>query len=84
MSEDLPFRSRGGIAIRHHFPMDGEYVIKISLLRNAAGYILGLAEPHDLDVRLDGSRIKRFTVGGAFQLDLSGPTPEEVYRPNPE
>ena len=84
MSEDLPFGSRGGMAIRHHFPMDGEYVIKISLLRNATGSILGLAEPHDLDVRLDGSRIKRFTVGGAFKLDLSGPTPEEVYRPNPE
>ena len=26
MSEDLPFGSRGGIAIRHNFPLDGEYV----------------------------------------------------------
>jgi hypothetical protein len=30
MSEDLPFGSRGGVAIRHNFPLDGEYVIKES------------------------------------------------------
>ena len=28
-SEDLPFGSRGGLAIRHYFPLDGEYGIKI-------------------------------------------------------
>ena len=25
MNEDLPLGSRGGIAVRHHFPLDGEY-----------------------------------------------------------
>ena len=25
MSEDLPFGSRAGVAVRHHFPLDGEY-----------------------------------------------------------
>ena len=64
MSEDLPFGSRGGIAIRHYFPLDGEYVIKIRLQRERQGaYILGLTEPHQLEVRLDGSRISLFTVG---------------------
>ncbi|MBI4460826.1 MAG: DUF1592 domain-containing protein [Acidobacteria bacterium] len=64
-SEDLPFGSRGGIAIRHWFPLDGEYVIKIRLKRNfGESSIFGLAEPHELDVRLDGSRVKLFTVGG--------------------
>ena len=33
MSEDLPFGSRGGMAVRHHFPLDGEYVFRISLER---------------------------------------------------
>jgi Protein of unknown function (DUF1592)/Protein of unknown function (DUF1588)/Protein of unknown function (DUF1585)/Protein of unknown function (DUF1587)/Protein of unknown function (DUF1595)/Planctomycete cytochrome C len=64
MSEDLPFGSRGGIAIHHRFPLDGEYVIKIRLQRNYVDYVRGLAEPHQLDVRLDGARIKVFTVGG--------------------
>ncbi|MBI3895447.1 MAG: DUF1592 domain-containing protein [Acidobacteria bacterium] len=64
ISEDLPFGSRGGIAIRHYFPLDGEYVIKIHLRRNSAGEILGIDEPKQLEVRLDGERIKLFTVGG--------------------
>jgi len=64
MSEDLPFGSRGGVAIRHYFPLDGEYTVRIVLQKDSRDYIRGLAEPHPLDVRLDGARIKQFTVGG--------------------
>lgn len=64
MSEDLPFGSRGGVAIQHRFPVDGEYVIKIRLRRNLFGYILGLGRAHQLEVRLNGKSIARFTVGG--------------------
>ena len=35
-SEDLPFGSRGGLAVRHHFPLDGEYAIKVSAQRARA------------------------------------------------
>ena len=65
MSEDLPFGSRGGIAVSHYFPLDGEYLIKIRLQRvDNEGFAIGIAEPHLLDVRLDGARIKLFSVGG--------------------
>ncbi len=64
MSEDLPFGSRGGIAIRHHFPLDAEYTVGIRLQRNVLGYVRGLTEPHQLDIRLDGTRLKAFTIGG--------------------
>ncbi len=67
MSENLPFGSRGGIAIRHNFLLDGEYLVKIKLQRAGIEHdrqIIGLSEPHQLDVRLDGERIKLFTVGG--------------------
>jgi hypothetical protein len=64
MSDDLPAGSRGGIAIRHHFPLDGEYVIKIRLQRNKDNFIRGIGEPHQLDVRIDGERVKRFIIGG--------------------
>ena len=57
-SEDLPFWSRGGIAIRHHFPLDAEYLLTIRLQRS------GLNSPRQLDVRLDGARLKLFTIGG--------------------
>ena len=65
LSEDLPFGSLGGIAIRHYFPVDGEYRVKIKLQANYNDYIRGMGRPHDLDVRLDGVLIKRFTVGGS-------------------
>src|SRR5262245_15719782 len=64
MNEDLPFGSRGGLAIHHHFPLDAEFVVKIRLQRELYGYILGLGKPHRLEVRLDGALVKRFTVGG--------------------
>ena len=69
LSEDLPFGSRGGTSIGHFFPLDGDYVIKISLKTNPlrGDEIIGLAEPHELDVRLDGARIKVFRVGGTGQ-----------------
>jgi hypothetical protein len=63
-SEDLPFGTRGGVAIHHHFPVDGEYAVKIRLSRQIYDYILGMGRPHQLEVRLDGKRIKLFTVGG--------------------
>jgi hypothetical protein len=67
MSGDLPFASRGGLAFRHFFPIDGEYTIRVRLKRSYDGAtILGsLDESHPLDVRLDGARVNLFTVGGA-------------------
>jgi hypothetical protein len=63
-SEDLPFGSRGGMAIRYHFPVDGEYVIKVRLRRQYQDYVMGMGWRQQLDVRLDGALVKRFTVGG--------------------
>ena len=64
MSEDLPFGSRAGLAVDHRFPLDGEYVIRLRLKRSVYEYIVNLDEAHDLDVRLDGRRVARFSVGG--------------------
>ena len=64
MSDDLPFGSRGGIAIHHHFPVDGDYDLKIRLHRNYVDYVRGLGTRNELDVRLDGVLVTRFTFGG--------------------
>jgi mono/diheme cytochrome c family protein len=90
VSAELPFGSRGGVAIRHHFPLDGEYVIQIRLHKNHREFIRGLAEPHQLDVRLDGANIHRFTVGGdakgksapVFSTAAQGDIPQELYERN--
>ncbi|HJT87389.1 MAG TPA: DUF1592 domain-containing protein [Bryobacteraceae bacterium] len=63
-SEDLPFGSRGGIAVHYNFPVDGEYLIRVRLQRNYQDYLKGMGWPQHLDLRLDGKLLKRFTVGG--------------------
>ena len=63
-SEDLPFGSRGGAAIRYHFPVDGEYRIRVRLRTNYVGYVRGIDQSHEVEVRLDGRRIEQFTFGG--------------------
>jgi len=65
-SRDLPIGSRGGIAVHHHFPVDAEYVIKVRLQRGKdATTIVGMSDERRLDIRLDGRRIRQFTIGGA-------------------
>jgi hypothetical protein len=86
ISEDLPFGSRGGIAIRHYFPFDSVCVIRIHLQRNKAtnNYVRGLAEPHELEVRLDGARIKLFTVGGEHKGKSAPVYADPATRGDPE
>ena len=64
-SEDLPFGSRGGIAVRHVFPVNGDYLITVKLQRQYQDYLIGMGWPQQLDVRLDGKLLKRFVVGGS-------------------
>jgi hypothetical protein len=64
ISDDLPFGSQGGLVVDHFFPIDAEYSIKVLLKRQVYLYIMGMGEPHLLDIRVDGKLIKRFSVGG--------------------
>ncbi len=56
--EGLPFGTRGGTLIRHLFPRDAEYEIKIELAGARAA-----VDPHQLEVSIDGEQAKLFTVG---------------------
>ena len=78
MSEDLPFGSQGGTAIHHRFPLDAEYTIKVRLRRQEYDYLLAMGEPHQIDIRLDGVLLKRFSVGG----EAKGMTMPESYAGN--
>ena len=88
VTDDMPFGSRGGLAVRHHFPLDGEYAFKVRLRRQVYDYIIGMGYPQQLDVRIDGVRIERFTVGGeaegtpgplTWNGEIVGETEWELY-----
>ena len=71
--EDMPFATHGGLAVRHTFPLDGEYVFAIRLKRNETiETIDGIAEDeHQIELRIDHALVRRFPVGGKFP----GPDP---------
>jgi cytochrome c551/c552 len=54
ISDDLPFGSRGGFLVKHRFPADGEYLLRIRL----SGQFDSTLPAPQLDVRLDGARLK--------------------------
>src|SRR5262249_43547742 len=62
--EGLPFGTRGGAVFRHDFPLDGDYDIKVRLSRDYDSNLLGLAEPAQIEVTVDGERVYLFTIGG--------------------
>ena len=69
MGEDLPFATHGGLAARHAFSLDGDYVFRIRLQRSdIGGSIRGnIAErEYHIELRIDHGLVKRLTVGGAF------------------
>jgi len=64
LSEDLPFGSRGGAAIKHTFPVDGDYRIKVLLQTNYVDFVRGIDQPHEIEISLDGERLGAYDFGG--------------------
>ena len=66
--DGLPLGTRGGMAASHHFPLDGQYEIRIRLSRNHYGMVQGLDEPHNIELAVDGSRVQLFSVEGGRKM----------------
>lgn len=64
LDEDFPLGSKGGVAARHYFPVDGEYIFRLRLQRAWNEVIRGLNVPTQFEVRVDGARVAQFTLGG--------------------
>ena len=73
MSEDLPFGSRGGVAMRHYFPVTGKYDLSLRLHRNYVNYIRGMGSRHEIEIRFDTKLIATFQVGGEEPDVLQAP-----------
>jgi Protein of unknown function (DUF1592)/Protein of unknown function (DUF1588)/Protein of unknown function (DUF1587)/Protein of unknown function (DUF1585)/Protein of unknown function (DUF1595) len=63
--EGLPIGTRGGMVVRYPFPLDAEYEIKVSLMRNGFDQVPRFNDQHQLEVTIDGNRLEVFTVGDA-------------------
>ena len=55
-----PFGTRGGIAVRHQFPADGDYVFRLSFYFASIGAFFGdniPAEGEQIEIAIDGERV---------------------------
>jgi hypothetical protein len=64
MNDDLPFASFGGLAPRHYFPANADYVIAVRLQRSYNDCIRGMGTRHQLELRIDGTLVRQFSLGG--------------------
>ena len=75
MNEDMPFGTHGGLAARHLFPLDGEYVFTVRMKGGdggGGGGVIGIGEDdHAVELRIDHALVARWIVGGEFP----GPDP---------
>ena len=66
--DGMPFGTRGGLRVQHHFPVDGEYQVRIRLERSQRDDVRGLQEPHDMELAIDSQRIKLFRLDGGAHM----------------
>ena len=70
--EGLPLGTRGGRVVRHTFPLDAEYEIRLELLRDGNDLVPSYNDPHTIEVSVDGDRAKLFTFGEKRQPGARG------------
>jgi mono/diheme cytochrome c family protein len=61
--DGLPLGTRGGIAVSHNFPADGEYVLNIANMAQAL-WVYNMEFENHLVVTLDGKLLYETTIGG--------------------
>jgi mono/diheme cytochrome c family protein len=73
--EGLPFGTRGGTVVRHTFPRDGDYSIRVQLTRYAGASfdeIPVFDEPQRLELSVDGTPIHVFELPPAAHSEGRG------------
>lgn len=60
--EDEPLGTHGGMIMKYTFPQDAEYDITVRLQRDRNEHVEGIAGSHEVEVMLDGERVRFVTV----------------------
>ena len=68
--EGAPYGTRGGLAVDHTFPADGNYVFRVSLHHEVCGPVVGTAvgalnseeNPERLEISIDGERVALLAI----------------------
>ena len=73
--DGLPLGTRGGILVKYDFPLDAEYRFKVRFWGNTVNTVRGLELPSQVEVTLDGARVKLVTMGGTEDANFGNTNP---------
>jgi len=65
--DGLPLGTRGGIAVDHNFPADGEYLLNIANMAQAL-WVYNMEFENQLVVTVDGNLVYETTIGGEADM----------------
>jgi hypothetical protein len=72
--DGTPFGTRGGIAVVHDFPADGEYIFKLGFYYSPTGPLFGLnqGKGQQIEVAVNGERMALLDINPAMKLAEDG------------
>jgi mono/diheme cytochrome c family protein len=80
--EGLPLGTRGGVQIHHDFPLDGDYVIKVKLLKSTVDLLFGNnAQDQLLEIALNGERVQTLSINPKVQAPPPAPAADKSQKP---
>jgi hypothetical protein len=85
--EGTPLGTRGGIAVTHDFPADGEYVFKLGFYYSPTGPLFGMnqGKGQQIEVAINGVRAALIDINPAMTLAKDGiKTPPIKVRAGPQ
>lgn len=70
--DGTPLGTRGGLAVTHHFPADGDYTFQNELYFYYLGELIGGNLPEslqgqELEISIDGARVAAFTIDPLYE-----------------
>jgi mono/diheme cytochrome c family protein len=79
VSDDLPFFSRGGVAVNYYFPLDGEYLIRVKPQSGDSSRFFDVRVPVKAGLRTVGVTFPRQSA----KVEPNVPPPNRFAQPQP-
>ena len=79
--EGTPLGTRGGMAVTHDFPADGEYVFKIGFYYAATGALFGQnqGKGQQIEIAVNGARVALIEINPSLTLAKDGVKTEPIH-----
>jgi hypothetical protein len=85
--DGTPFGTRGGLAVVHDFPADGEYIFKVGFYYSPTGPLFGLnqGKGQQIEIAVNGERVALLDINPNMKLANDGiKTPPIKVRAGPQ